>query len=339
MLFFVYAYWHDHRFKNKVGGPIKVWELTDNLTSMGHTVFLFVPKIGFPELQTSANIQAVPFIDFPVVRFLSFQLLSFILSLVLVARNGKPDIIYVRIMLSFIPMLLGKLFRVPVILEVNDSPHRAYAGIKFNFKKKIAHLIHKISYRLCDHILPVTEKIAKDLQSVDDIPCDSMTVLPSGTNTELFRPLVKSSCHEKIGFDPTKVYVGFIGTFFQYQGIDILIDSAPSIIREFSDARFLLVGDGPMRATWERKSVKNGLSPYFIFTGLVPYKDIPLYCGIMDVCVSPLLNEARESSAVKIFDYLACGKPVVISDIEGTGRHFLASEAVILVKPEDPSEL
>jgi glycosyltransferase involved in cell wall biosynthesis len=49
-----------------------------------------------------------------------------------------------------------------------------------------------------------------------------------------------------------------------------------------------------------------------------------------------LLTEAGESSAVKLFDYLSCGKPVVMSDVGGTGKDFLASEAVILVKPEDP---
>jgi hypothetical protein len=77
MVVFMYAYWHDHRFKDKTGGPIKVWELSDNLTKMGHTVFLFVPRIGFPELQTSAKVRAVPFIDLPAIRFISFQMSAF----------------------------------------------------------------------------------------------------------------------------------------------------------------------------------------------------------------------------------------------------------------------
>ncbi|HDY89615.1 MAG TPA: hypothetical protein ENH82_16075 [bacterium] len=120
MVFFMYSYWHDKRFINRVGGPIKVWELSDNLTSMGHTVYLFVPKLGFPELQTSAKVQVVPFIDLPVIRFLSFQVFSIFLSLLMIARERKPHIIYVRIMWSFLPMIIGKLFCIPVILEVND---------------------------------------------------------------------------------------------------------------------------------------------------------------------------------------------------------------------------
>ncbi len=74
--FFVFAYWHDARFNSKAGGPMKVYELTQNLTKRGHRVYLFIPKIGYPEQQTTAHVFPVPFIDLPVLRFLSFQVLA-----------------------------------------------------------------------------------------------------------------------------------------------------------------------------------------------------------------------------------------------------------------------
>ncbi len=64
--FFVFAYWHDARFKSKAGGPMKVYELTQNLTKRGHRVYLFTPKIGYPEQQTTAHVCPVPFINLPV---------------------------------------------------------------------------------------------------------------------------------------------------------------------------------------------------------------------------------------------------------------------------------
>jgi len=102
-------------------------------------------------------------------------------------RQGRPDIIYVRIMWSFIPMLLGRLFSIPVILEVNDSPHRAYKGINNRLKRQLIRLIDRISYNLSDHILPVTQGIAENLHSIEGVPLDKLPVLPSGTNTDLFR--------------------------------------------------------------------------------------------------------------------------------------------------------
>jgi glycosyltransferase involved in cell wall biosynthesis len=335
----IFAYWHDRRFKKQVGGPIKVYELATNLERLGHRVYLITPKIGYPECQTSADVIAIPIVDYPMLRFISFQIFALVRTIGLMIRKGRPNFFYIRIMWSFLPMLLGKLARTPVILEVNDSPHRGYAFIMNNFKRRFVHLIDRISYRLSSHILPVTKKIAKELHYFEGVSWDSMTVLPSGANTELFRPLDKLSCCQKLGLNSLKKYVGFIGTFFHYQGIQVIIESAPLMIQKFSDLRFLLVGDGPMRTNWENRVAEKGLSEYFIFTGHVPYRDVPFYCGVMDICLSPLLKEAGESSAVKLFDYLSCGKPVVMSDIEGTGKDFLKSEAVILVKPDHPIEL
>jgi glycosyltransferase involved in cell wall biosynthesis len=339
MTFFLYAYWHSARFKNKSGGPIKVYELATNLKQSGNTVFLFIPKIGYPERQTSAEVIAIPFVDFPVLRFISFQVFAFLISLFIIIKKGRPNIIYVRIMWSFLPMLLGKFFHIPVLLEVNDSPHRGYAGINNSCKKRLVHLIDRISYRLSAHIIPVTNQIAQDLHNIEGVLLEVMTVVPSGTNTELFHPLDKLSCCQKLNFDFRKKYVGFIGSFFPFHDIGVIIDSAPLILKKFPDVLFLLVGDGPMRKIWQDKVTQTGVEDYFIFTGHVPYDDVPSYCGVMDLCICLFLKEARESSAVKIFDYLACAKPVVITDVSNTGSDFLKSEAVVLVKPEDSVDL
>jgi glycosyltransferase involved in cell wall biosynthesis len=339
MVVFMYAYWHDHRFKDKTGGPIKVWELSDNLTKMGHTVFLFVPRIGFPELQTSAKVRAVPFIDLPAIRFISFQMSAFFFSIFVLLFRQRPQIIYVRLMPSFLPTFFGKLFRIPVILEINDSPHRGYKNTRSVLKRFLLHFMDRVNYRLSDYILPVTAKIANDLHNIEHVSREKMSVVQSGTNTQMFYPLDKISCRKTIGLPTDCFVVGFIGNFFSHQGIDILIDSAPMIITEYDNITFLLVGDGPMENIWKEKVNNNNLERYFRFTGYIPYKDVPHYVGAIDVCVAPLMFSSGESSAVKIFDYLASGRPVILSDIANTGEQFLESNAVILIKPEDPSEL
>ena len=332
-------YWHADRFQRVVGGPLKVYELATNLTHLHHRVLLFIPNIGFPEQQTSAKVVPVPFIDLPVVRFLSFQLFSILIALRFIVKNGRPDVIFVRIMWSFIPMLLGKVFHVPVMLEVNDSPHRSYAHIQSKFKRRLVHLIDRISYRLSKHVLPASYGIANDLELIESISPDRMTVLPSGSNTDLFRPLDKSYCCEKLGLDFKRNYVGFIGTFYYYQGIDVLIDSASSIIKKYPDVIFLLVGDGPMRSIWQKRVALEGLDPFFIFTGFIPYQIVPFYSGASDVCISPYLRETAQFSPVKVFDYLACGKPAVISDVADTRKIFQESKAALFIEPENPTEL
>lgn len=337
--FFVFAYWHDARFKSKAGGPMKVYELTQNLAKRGHRVYLFIPKIGYPEQQTTAHVCPVPFIDLPVLRFISFQVIAFLWALRVALRKDHPDIIYVRIMWSFIPMILGRLLSAPVMLEINDSPHRAYASIKNPFKKTIVHLIDKISFHLSDHILPVTQKIAENMHTLEGIPWKKLTVLPSGTNIDLFHPMDKRQCCLKLGFDESLTYIGFIGTFFRYQGIDTLIGAAHSIIQKYPHVRFLILGDGPMKDTWQTMLTENDLESYFLFPGFIPYELVSSYCAVMDICVAPYHKSAGDSSPVKIFDYLACGKPVVATDVGETSGFFADSGAVMIVPPEDPAAL
>jgi glycosyltransferase involved in cell wall biosynthesis len=318
---------------------MKVYELTKNLTKRNHRVYLFIPKIGYPEQQTKACVCPVPFIDLPVLRFISFQVVAFFWALRLALCKDKPDIIYVRIMWSFIPMILGKLLSIPVMLEINDSPHQAYASISNPFKRTIVYLIDKITFHLSDHILPVTRQIAENMQSLEGIPWGKLTVLPSGTNIDLFHPMDKRQCCLKLGFDESLTFIGFIGTFFRHQGIDTLIDAAPSIIQKYPHVRFLVLGDGPMMTAWSQNIEDHALAAFFLFPGNVPYEEVPLYCGVMDLCVAPFRKEAVERSPVKIFDYLACGKPVVATDVGETSGFFAESGAVIIVPPENPAAL
>jgi len=339
MKIFYFVYWHDERFRNKPGGPIKVYELCNNLKKRGHDVYLFIPNIGYPKQQTTAEVIAVPLIELPIIRFISFQILSLIKALNIIMTKGKPAFILVRIMWSFLPMILAKMFSIPAILEVNDSPHGRTYPMTPPLKRKIVRTIDRITYALSDHIMPVTTTTADDLHRIEHIPLDKITVLPSGTNTDLFRPLDRSECCKELGLPPENIYIGFIGTFFHHQGIDTLIASAPSLVSEKALVRFFIVGDGPMMDTWKSLANKANLESYFIFPGFVPYEQVPVYCGAMDICVAPLHEEAGESTCVKIFDYLACEKPAVISNIKGTGQEFLDSGAVVLFPPGDNSSL
>ena len=339
MKIFYFVYWHDKRFKEKVGGPVKVFELCDNLKKLGHDVFLFIPDIGFPEKQTKARVFAVPLLDLPVIRFLSFQILSQFKALTIIASTGKPAFFLVRIMWSFAPHLLAKLLQIPIFLEINDSPFRAYAMTASPLKRNLIHCIDRITYRLSDHLFPVTQKIANDLHQQEGVPVGNITVLPSGTNTDLFRPLDRKACCKELGLPEGFLYIGFVGTFFRYQGIDALIACAPDLIAKNQKVRFLMVGDGPMRSEWETLIHTAQLDDYFILTGFLPYNRVPVYCGVMDICVAPLRTEAGESSAVKIFDYLACGKPVVMSDIGGSADPFLKSGAALAFPAENSEAL
>ena len=245
---------------------------------------------------------------------------------------------YVRQMNSFLPLLIAKLFCISSYFEIPNDPFIGYSLIN-KYKQLPVKLIDKLCMCLCDRVVVLSDWSKRRINTMGGIPLSNIMVSPSGTDTELFHPMEKEHSCQKLGLDPTCNYVGFIGSFLAYQGIDILIDAAPLVLEKIPNARFLLVGDGPMRAAWEKQAQEEGIQDHFIFTGHVPYREVPNYIGAMDVCVAPHHQETNQASPVKLFDYMASGRPIVASDIEVVREIVADSECAILVTPNSAKDI
>jgi len=335
MKILIIAYWNDPRFKEKAGGLIRMYSLADNLTDLGHQVTLLLPKLGFPKAQTHAHVIAIPFLDLPLLRPFSFHVLSALCLLCLCLK--KIDRIYVRQMNSFLPLLIARLYGIFAYFEIPNDPYIGYSLIG-KYKRRMVKGIDSFCMRLCDKIVVLSEWSKQRINTLGGIPLSKILVFPSGTDTGLFHPMEKENSCRRLKLDSSLSYIGFIGSFFAYQGIDILIDAASPVLNRFHNARFLLVGDGPMRTTWETMVLEKKLRDHFIFTGHVPYRNVPDYIGAMDVCVAPHHRETNQASPVKLFDYMASGHPIVASDIEVVREIIADSGCAILVSPNKAEE-
>jgi len=112
---------------------------------------------------------------------------------------------------------------------------------------------------------------------------------------------------------------------------------------EEKEIKFLIVGDGIMRSDLEKMVDKAGLSNKFIFTGVIPYEEVPKYINISDVCISPEPRDARNEntggSSLKLFEYMACEKPVVVGNIDGNKDIVIGLNAGFVVDPRNSKEL
>ena len=331
----IVAYWHDPRFKKRPGGLIRMFSLADNLTKLGNDVTMILPKLGFPKEQTVARVVEIPFVDIPILRPVSFHLLS---SLYLLWCLKDASLIYVRQMNSFLPLLIARLYRTPSVFEIPNDPFLAYESRKF-IRRIFEKLTDKVAMALSNSIVVLSEWSKKRLSDIGRITLSKIFVTPSGTDTNLFKPLDKVQSCKEIGLDPSLFYIGFAGSFFQYQGIDILIQSAPLILDKYPTSKFLLVGDGPMLTEWMKDVLSKGLKDSFIFTNRVPYTEVHKYIGAMDICVAPHHQDTNQASPVKIFDYMACGRPIVASDIEVVREIIGDSKCARMVSPDNPDDL
>jgi len=342
---FIFGYWHDEGWKGFVGATVKLWDLATNMARFGHDVFLFVPRYEFAEDNPHIQLVRIPLLDLPFLRSLSF---SFFLIMFLIWYHFKcrPDVVYIRRGISIVPAIFAILRQALLMYEVNDDPY-AYAtrhaqskGILTHFERRLAIRTEELILSWCDAAFVITRDIRhKIIQHLPLINTAKIHVVPSGANTELYRPIDQGFCRSKLNMDSSRKYIGFIGTLLEHQGVNILIDAAPFVLQTFPNACFVVIGEGPMKEAWIRRVHELVLQEHFVFTGQIDYEQSPLWINAMDVCTAPFSIRAGLRSPVKIFDYLACGKPVVASRIPGTTDIFAESGAVLLVEPEHKNEL
>ena len=232
--------------------------------------------------------------------------------------------------------------RKPLIVEVNSDALLDLEGSV----SRILHLLFKmyqdIIYKYGNKFIYVSKQLAEIFKTRYPYRAMDMLAVSNGTNPLHFRPMDANLCREKLGFDKKNLYVGFVGTFLAHQGIDNLVACASSVISDFPQVKFLMVGVGPLRNSIETSVNEQKLKDHFIFSGAIPYESLPFYINAMDVCIAPYKknrNAAIGISPLKLFDYLSCGKPVVASDIPEMGDIIRESDAGFFVEPDDSAEL
>lgn len=139
--------------------------------------------------------------------------------------------------------------------------------------------------------------------------------------------------------------VGYAGTFRPWHGIDVLVRAIGRLRDE--SIRVLLVGDGPGRTDIESQVAAAGLQDRFVFTGAVEYGEVPEVLAAADICVAPFEPRFHKGSRgsgfvlepLKVFEYLALGKPTVTVREANIEALFTDSEDLLLVTPGSAAEL
>ena len=310
-----------------------VIELLRNLKRKNKVIcFAPKPKNARYEFQ---EITYIPALNKPVFLSISCQL-SLFFYLIYYCIKARPDAIYTRQSgVSFSPLIISKLFRILYFVEINGLilEEMRIANIS-KWKVDIAKLSEKLNYKHAKKIVAVTQAL-KELKNIYNIPAEKIVVIENGANTDLFRPINKKDA--KRDLDENYNYVGLSGSFAPWHGIEDLVRSAPLILKKVENTKFLLVGDGELKEQTIQMVNNLNLTGNFIFIDRVHYEEVPKYVNAFDVCVI-LKKKDIPGSPLKLWEYMACGKPVVATKTQDF-RVLEEYNAGILVDPEKPEEV
>jgi glycosyltransferase involved in cell wall biosynthesis len=244
-----------------------------------------------------------------------------------------------------IGVILGGVFAVTTVTEINAFIPDELGTLEFNRKVRLGSSFIKKLYSIFEHvvlarsdkIIVVSPELRTAIQGRYRIGHEKIFVLQNGVNIDVFRP--KAVSMKNLGLCDQCKYVCFVGNLNKARhAVQVVIEAFPIILKSVPSAKMMIVGDGVLRQLLARRVHEMGLDDRFDFVGSVSYANLPLYINAARVCVAPYRYTSNFGSPLKIYEYLACSKPVVATDVGEVGRLLRTSESGIPVPAENVSE-
>jgi len=328
------------------GSVVHVREIIAGLRKLGHEVGLIACSWGkFEKADSFYNLHR-----FLGIKRQPYIISSVILFIYLLKVLPKYDIIFARDYHTVIIALLPRIiFKKKLIFEINGLANEEQKlkidSVVNRVLSSFIRKAEKVATKYSDRIVSVTPQIASYLKSHFHCSPDKIEVISNAVNREIFHPIQDEASllewKRKFGIEREEKVVAFVGNLAPWQGVEYLVQVAPLLISMVENIKFMVIGNGILRKGLEAEVNRLGVSRHFLFTGMVHYKQIPLYINIADIGVAPFISKRNRKTGVsplKVFEYMACGKPVVCSRVEGL--EFIGSEgAGRLTEPGDLNDL
>ena len=259
----------------------------------------------------------------------------------------KPDIIHAHspALNGLAALKAGRKSGLPVVYEIRafwedaavDHGTCKEDDLRYRLTRKLE--THVVKH--ANAVTTICEGLKNDLIN-RGFHKEKFTVIPNAVNVEQFTILEQKdkALEQELDFENCQV-LGFLGSFYGYEGIDLTVAAMPSILAENPSVRLLLVGGGPQEQNLKQQVVLLGLEGKVIFTGRVPHSDIGKYYSLVDLLVYPrkAMRLTNLVTPLKPLEAMAQGKPVIASDVGGHKELIKDNETGFLFKAGDVVQL
>jgi PEP-CTERM/exosortase A-associated glycosyltransferase len=264
-----------------------------------------------------------------------------------VVKIVKPDILHAHSpVLNALPALqVGRSLGIPVVYEVRafweDAAVDHGTSREWGIRYRLTRNLESYALRRVDAITTICEGLRGDILARGILP-GRVTVIPNAVNIKDFRMghSPDPEFAEQLGVNG-KLLLGFIGSFYAYEGLSVLLHALPRMLKQNSDIRILLVGGGPQEKELKALAVQLGLEDKVIFTGRVPHDQVQHYYNLIDILVYPRLKMRLTDlvTPLKPLEAMAQGRLVVASDVGGHLELIQDEKTGVLFKAGDPDTL
>ncbi len=264
-----------------------------------------------------------------------------------VVKLVRPQILHAHSpVLNAIPALrVGRRLGLPVVYEVRafweDAAVDHGTTNEGSLRYRLTRWLETYALRRVNAVTTICEGLRQDIVG-RGIPSEKVTVIPNAVDIDSFQLGGKADeeLKKSLGLDG-KVVVGFIGSFYAYEGLDLLIKALPLVLQRAPDVRILLVGGGPQEKALKQQAESLGVADKIVFTGRVPHSEVTRYYDLIDLLAYPRhsMRLTELVTPLKPLEAMAQGKLLIASDVGGHRELIRDGETGLLFKAGDPSAL
>ncbi len=233
---------------------------------------------------------------------------------------------------------------IPLVYEIRAFWEDAAADLgtygALSAKYRLVRTLETMVCRWADRVVTICEGLRRDLVGRGIDPAKVVVVPNAVDPSEFSLPAVSTEGNGRFWQAGVKT-VAFIGSFYHYEGLDLLIEACGSLIGRHPDLRLLLVGGGPMEARLKDLVQRRGLAGSVVFTGRIPHGEVAQAYGAADLLVYPRksMRLTELVTPLKPLEAMALGKPVAASSVGGHRELIRHGETGILFPPDDVPKL
>jgi len=321
----------------RTANSMQVMKMTQAMAKLGHAVRLAVPRGAdrLPDWRELAHHYGLeqPFPIEVLPAQASLRRYDYAWHAVRWARRIHADLVYTRL-----PQAAALASRIgcPTVLEVHDLPRGRLGPALLRFF---------LRGRGAVRLVAITRALADDLQRKFGVPIDQPFTLVAPDGVDLSRYAGLPSVEEARRRIPaleglaSRFIAGYTGHLYAGRGADLLFELAqrlPKIV-------FLLVGGEPEAVAHLQSQARARQLDNLMLTGFVPNAELPIYQAACDVLLMPYQRRVAASSGgdiapylspMKLFEYLACGRAILSSDLPVL-REVLTPENSLLLPADD----
>ncbi|MCH4151354.1 MAG: glycosyltransferase, exosortase A system-associated [Sphingobium sp.] len=242
-----------------------------------------------------------------------------------VIRNWRPDIIHAHspVLNAMAAQRVARKYGIPMLYEIRafweDAAVSNGTAREGGLQYRLTHWLETRAVKRADAVAVICEGLKGDLVGRGVDPAKIM-VSPNGVDMDMFGDPVPpdAALRAKLGLEDAEV-IGFIGSFYDYEGLDDLIAAMPMLAAARPRAKLLLVGGGPMEGALRAQAEASPVRQAIRFVGRVPHEEVENYYALTDILAYPRKAQRLTElvTPLKPLEAMAQGRLVAASSVGG----------------------